>query len=127
MSKIKLNPDEAQMQQALAESQAREKELREVLEFYMAHGITESLYHKARKALSLPADYSALNEALAREDERIIQGLAARMKARFDAHGSTETGPGAGYYSYLNEACDDEDKFFISWLREEASKHRGQK
>lgn len=53
----------------LAASQAREKVLRSVLEFYMHNGICEPLYYKARDALNQPTDDSSLKSLVKQAGE----------------------------------------------------------
>ena len=108
---IKINEAES-LRTQLAEAQAWEKELRSKAQAAiddtacgnpMIQENWEPLYWELHIALSRPSDYSALNEALARECER----LADFAKSKSD----------------LGSWWD----MFETWLRTEASKHRGQK
>ena len=115
----------AELRTALAEAQARNVELREVLSnvgqalvwncFGECRGYPESTTLMtlsqadvlAKEILSRPADYSALNEAaLAKECERLAD------KQMVEQSKTTQ-------HNYHH--------VFANWLREEASKHRGKK
>ena len=60
---------------------------REVLKFYMEHGITEPLYYKARDALNLP---DIASEALKRRDAEVLRRAADRLQGEFYEHAAAD-------------------------------------
>ena len=66
----------------LTASQARERLLRDALEYYMSNGIDEHLYYTVKNALAQPTDDTALKAALAAERERVYEAVDRELEPR---------------------------------------------